>query len=206
MTYKGNQDSIDWIGRTGSHATRPLANGRIDLAPHEAKPEDYYNTVKDQWQSLYKQLGETRERVAELKAKLQPRLPYKEFQHFKQQYDQSVELLNKLTCEQADYRLLARAAAHNAFGSVFIEVAKRVLDKKVFFQIFNDARKILGRDAWDGIPERKRDYASAEERNRMNRHDGLKERRKHFRENHRKLYGDTLVWSDEMGGKIGKQK
>jgi hypothetical protein len=74
MTYKRAMQNSMWINRTGSHATVPSATGRVDLMPPWAiEPEEYYNTLRGQYQKLveYRQLLE--DKVRPLKEALKRR-------------------------------------------------------------------------------------------------------------------------------------
>lgn len=56
MTYKRTLDATTRIARTASHATKPHPLGRIDAIPRwAAEPEDYYNSLRQSYQSIVDQ-------------------------------------------------------------------------------------------------------------------------------------------------------
>jgi len=52
--FKNASDNLNFIARTASHATKPSHTGRINDIPSWARePEEYYNSIRDQYRSNY---------------------------------------------------------------------------------------------------------------------------------------------------------
>lgn len=199
--FKGTQDNNDWLKRTGSHATRPFANGRIDdLPPWAREPEEYYQSIKKQWDSILEQLHLARERVHDAKIRMRSSLPKIEYERINFKYEHDKRILLELEEKSKDYRMIARAAAKNSFGIVYKFCADRILDHETKTKLENEVQELLGRGETDRIEKGKEDLTK-EQIHRI----GLKTNRankfKRYCDNKK---GDrkTLVWSDEQGGRL----
>ena len=179
MTYKSTGDSKDWIERSGSHATRPSATGRIDDLPSWAKePEEYFNSINQQWQSIKQQTEKTKKELSDVNFRLKQTLAFADYERLACKRDDLADRVNELQQRSHDYRELVRAAAQNAYGTVFFYVAEKVLDLETVWKIQEQTREILGRGFSAGIDApRPPGYNK-----RKHRKDKLQDRRERFRD------------------------
>jgi hypothetical protein len=203
--FKGSQDNQDWLNRTGSHATRPLSNGSFSELPSWAKePEEYFNTIKQQWESILEQLHRARETAHATKLKLKNTLPRQEYDRLIFKYEHEKTLLLELERSSGDYRALVRAAALNAFGTVYMLCADRILDVETKMKLEKEVKEILGRIPSDGI-DNSRLNRSPEQILHETRRKNKQQRFKNSRDK-RKGENGSVVWSDEKGGLLSTPK
>jgi hypothetical protein len=146
MTFKNTSGSLNHIARVASASTRPRATGRIDLIPPDAKePEEYYNTIRDQYFEMNARFQHNQARLTELKAQLRQNLPKYGYERANAEYVNLKPQQAKLQDELAHLRIAVHAAGANAYGIVFKEVAKRVLDSETIVKIAREVEALLGR-------------------------------------------------------------
>jgi hypothetical protein len=147
MTYKNVSENLNHVGRVASAATREHANGRIDLIPRDAQqPEEYYNTIRDQYFEMSAAFQKNQTRLTELRATLRQRLPRSEFERANAEYNNLAARQTKMQGELVDLRRTVHAAGANSYGIVFSEVAKRLLDFETFTKIRRETDTLIGRN------------------------------------------------------------
>ncbi len=140
--FKTTQDNEDWLKRTGSHANRPFANGRIDDLPSWAQePEEYFNSLRQQYEMKMDCIKVAHKLVLELKT-AKGTHPLKSVQ---QRYDVALSELATLQKEAQLLKQLAHGASTNAWGMVFYVCCKELLDRDLFAKIEQEVTTILRR-------------------------------------------------------------
>jgi hypothetical protein len=191
MMYKQTSDSHDYLKRVGSHSTKAHPTGRIDDIPAwAADPEQYYNTLRDQYTNLINQLHKTEEQLVEINRKFKIRLPLKEFDHLRQHKERLGAIYAKLQSEVINLRPLVRALGAKSWTSVFYEVAFRLLNREDFKVIAAETRALLQRDQFEIRKGQEEDLTPAQRAANRRR-----ERRQDFH-NYRSTQS-VVVWSDE---------
>lgn len=143
MTFKSASENLSHISRVASASTRPRANGRIDLIPSDAKePEEYYNLIRDQYLAMSERFTSNQARLAELRQQGFNRKDHEE-------YAALAEQQTRLQTELTPLRHAVHAAGANAWGILFKEVARRVLDWDTFIKIENEVKALLGRPEYE---------------------------------------------------------
>jgi hypothetical protein len=146
MTFKATSEAENYLARTGSSSTRPMANGRIDMIPPDARaPEEYYRSIRDQYVAMNERFQANQRRLTELRAHLLRKLPLQEYEAVKAEYEALRPQQTVLQAELSRHRATVHAAGADAFGIVFKDIAKRILDNAVFMKIINEAEAVLGR-------------------------------------------------------------
>lgn len=146
MTFKGTSEGLNHIARVASAATRPRANGRIDLIPPDARePEEYYNTIRDQYLAMNSQLKSIQARLTELKLEMRETLPFERFSTLKRERDRLAEQYTALTPECKNLRAAVRVSGKDAWAVTFYGIAKRVLGVETFKKIEFEVQNLLGR-------------------------------------------------------------
>jgi hypothetical protein len=196
--YKSLHESHDHLKRIGSASTRPSRRGIIRDVPAWAKePEEYYNSLLEQYDQMTDQLHDLRERVIWLKKQLKARLPFETFKQLKDELDFAGPRLSELEINVGQLRTITRAAAVNAWGTVFYKCAELILDRETFLRIDDQAKEILQRQCQElgkAHSEKSRETKKAE-----NRKTQLKRRRKTFRDAYdRGLYQQSPQWNKGM--------
>jgi hypothetical protein len=192
--YKGSADRLSYLARVSSHATKPLASGRIDeIPPWAQEPEAYYNSVRDRYRSLAEQLTTAREKLTEINETLRNHLPFKEFEHLRQHKERLGARVVLLQEQASDYRVMARAAGEKAWMTVFYCVAEKLLSRDDLYAIRDETREILardpvevggGQDAW--TPGKRANRAVNKKR---------RQRRARFQKSHGPA--ERLVWQEK---------
>jgi hypothetical protein len=119
--YKSTQDQGDYFNRVASHATKPSRRGIIRDIPAWAKePEEYYNSLLEQHDTLMTRLHDTRERVIWLRKQLKATLPFETYERLQHELDFATPLLVDLEQQSGLSRAAVRSAANNAWGRCFI--------------------------------------------------------------------------------------
>jgi len=148
--FKNASDNLNFIARTASHATKPSRTGRINDIPSWARePEEYYNSIRDQYRSLADQLAKAQASLTDVNEKLKATLPFKEYDHLRQHKERLAARHSLLQQQAGHYRALARAAGANAWGVVLYHVAQRLLPPEDFLVIEKEVQDILGRERFE---------------------------------------------------------
>jgi Iap family predicted aminopeptidase len=146
MTYKTANENLNHIHRVASASTREHANGRIDMIPPNARePEEYYNTIRDQYFAMNASFVRNQERLRVLKEQLRHTLPHHDYLRVNAEYNNLASRQTKMQDDLSNLRLIVHAAGSQAFGTVFKEVAKLVLDYETFVKICREVETLLGR-------------------------------------------------------------
>ena len=179
--YKTTQDQGDFRNRVASHATKPSRRGIIrDIPAWASEPEEYYNTLLEQFDALTTRLHDTRERVIWLRRQLKASLPFETFTRLQHELDHAGPLLQELEQQSGLLRATVRAASNNAWGAVFYFLASERLPGDIFRDLDKATQELLQR------PHQELDKGAAEKppeyRKRKNRRGQLKDRREKVRE------------------------
>jgi len=146
MTFKSTSEGMNHIARVASASTRPHPNGRIDLIPTDARePEEYYNTIRDQYLAMNAQLKIIHARLTELKLQLRETLPFEKFGALKRERDQLAEQYSGLTEECKRLRADVRTSGKDAWAVTFYGIAKRILGTETFNKLDLEVKTLLGR-------------------------------------------------------------
>ena len=196
--FKDASDKQNFITRTASHATKEHRSGRIDAIPEWAeKPEEYYNSLKEQFESLRDQLRDANTRIEVVASKLKQTLVFKEYEPLQRERDRLTEIIRTIQPQIQVHRELLRAVAHDSWATMFYACAKLILDEEEFNKIDDETANTLRR--------RHQEYKAPEQINHQTKRNGIKKKRHNFREKY-KGNASTLVWSDERGGVVSADK
>jgi len=191
--YKGAHDKQSFTQRTASHATKPYASGRVDgIPPWAAEPEEYYRSIRGQWQALNDQLRDCQDKLAAIRQRLKTTLPRKEYDHLIGQREHLANRASVLQEQATSYRSLARQAGLHSWSATFYFVACKMLSKEQLYQIADEAQAILGRHV-NEIPKGHGEY-TPEKREAVKRQKRQQERRASFHKHH--PGPDRVVWKD----------
>lgn len=185
MTFKGTSEALNHIARVASASTRPHANGRIDLIPENARePEEYYNTIRDQYLLLNDQHGRTRQRLTEIKIELRATLPFEAYRALNEERERLAAQYSALTPQLVELRSLVRATGKDAWAVTFYNIAKRIIGVDAFIKLETEVELLLGRK----ITEVAKGEGEMSDRARIStqRGDNLRQRRKQMRERQRR--------------------
>lgn len=142
--------------RTGSSATKPFANGRIDVLPPGAQVfEEEYASVKARFLAIIDQCKDAADAVNDINRTLKNAVPREEFQRLSVRKDALVKTVAALQDSLSSFRVLVRAVGAESFAQVFKEVAFQ-LDKEFALKCRDQTVEILGRHAFEfaaGRPE-----------------------------------------------------
>jgi hypothetical protein len=190
--FKASSDKLDYINRVGSHATKARGTGRIDdIPPWAREPEEYYNSIRDQYQALADQFADVQAQLAVINEKLRVTLPFKDFENLRLHKERLAARCTMLQEQAKAYRSLARAAGEKAWATVFYHCAQFVLGKDEFRRIEEQTKEILARPQFE-IEAGRSDRSEAALENLRR-----KEKRQHRRHVFRARRQDhALVWCD----------
>lgn len=194
--FKGASDKSTYLDRTASHSTKEWASGRIDAVPPFAQEaEDYYRSLRNQYDRVLDQLFKANEAVHNLKVRLRQTLPHEEYKRCQTRYDDLIATKLALEASLTNLRPMVRAAAQNAWGIVYWHVAQRILDVDTRIKIEEQVREFLQREPTDGI---KRGSAELSE-NKRHSHTVRKNRKTRLNNLRMGRGGNlnVLVYSDE---------
>jgi hypothetical protein len=183
------------VNRVASASIKPYATGRIDQIPVEAKePEEYYNSVRDQYLLLSNQFQDVQAKLADINKQLRVTLPFPEFDRLNKEKQRLGDIHRKLQQECSDMRSLVCAAGRDAWAATFYAVARRCLEPEIFRKIDREVKDLLGRN----IQEIKIGEAqwSQTKRNSTQAREHRKRRGRAFRDN-RPEGGHRLAWDGE---------
>lgn len=62
--FKSSTNRQGFVGRTGSHSTKPSARGRLDAPWSAPEAVEYFNPIGERWDSLLKQCADVEKRLA----------------------------------------------------------------------------------------------------------------------------------------------
>jgi hypothetical protein len=194
--FKNSNDKLNYLNRTGSHATKESATGRINAIPQWAQePEQYYNSLRDQFIAIRDQRLDYQQKLTEIREKLKQTLPFKEFQALDAKREAIAAKYQTLEVEAGKYRSLARAAGEHSFANVFMHVAEQILDREMMIRIRKDAESLLGRPIFEVTAGQ--GEMSPESRASMQKQKVRQQRRQRLRDRMDRSVSHRLVWSDE---------
>ena len=146
MTFKSTSQNLSYVARVASASTRPHANGRIDLIPEDARePEEYYNTLRDQYLAMNQRHQDIRERLTAIKLKLRETMPYADFKKLLDEREALAGQYTELTSELVKLRADVRVSGKDAWAVTFYGIAKRFLDGETMKKIDREVGELLGR-------------------------------------------------------------
>lgn len=150
--FKKSSDREAFIHRTGSHATKEYASGRIDAIPTWAKePEEYYLSLRERVESVRHQLTAAQANMGQLTQKLKNQLPYAEYRIAQSQAAYWSDMCRALGQSLNNYTSLLRAAASNSWALVFYRCAEAHLAPDMLERISKDTTDLLGRPILDDL-------------------------------------------------------
>lgn len=146
MTFKGTSEALNHIARVASASTRPHANGRIDLIPDDARePEEYYNTIRDQYLAMNARHKSIQQRLTELKTEMRQTLPFELFRALSQEREDLAKQFTELTPALVKLRSDVRLTGKDAWAVTFYGIARRVLGVETFKKLDREVEILLGR-------------------------------------------------------------
>jgi hypothetical protein len=194
--YKTSSDQQHYLARTGSHSTKESRTGLIRNIPAWALPaEEYYNSLKEQFDLLIKQSEQTLAAMANLQSRLNHRLTYRETETIARQIKTYGERQQIIQQKLADHRQLLRWAGQNAFGLVFYHLAQSSLAPEQMQALEKNTQELMCRPRTEFTPARQE--MSEQKRDRLREKERLGRVRKHSRIERQRKKGDAMVWSDE---------
>lgn len=195
--YKNSTNQLHYIKRAGSHSTKESRTGRIDAIPAWAQePEDYYNSIRDQYRLLADQLIKLQTDLTEINIKLKVSLPRKEFDHLTQHRERLRARYTALQSQASSYRALARASAEKSWTTVFFYCAATLLKPEDFALLQKETRDILARPPQE---INKGEGELTEQQRRIVRAGGQRQkRRRKFREHYGKTPDDYVVRNNKI--------
>jgi hypothetical protein len=126
--YKKASQAQQRIHRTGSHATMPSATGRIDLMPAWAvEPEEYYNTLREQFAHLVDYLAVLRERIAPYTDMLKRPMLKDEYEDAREIHDEYGQMMAMIERQMEALRPLVRNADQCSRDALAWHLAKNHL-------------------------------------------------------------------------------
>lgn len=147
MTFKSTSQNLNHIQRVASASTRPRANGRIDMIPEDARePEEYYNSIRVQYEVLNREFYDIQIELSELNKKLKLTLPFSMFATLSAKRERLTTRYNEIKGEVGELRIIVRATGKEAWAFAFYAVARRVLDRELFIKLDQEVQELLGRN------------------------------------------------------------
>ena len=126
--FKKANDQLTYVGRTGSHATREHATGRIDMIPSSAEqPVEYFNTLHDQYKALQAQYQPLVKQAAVCREQLKRTMPHEQYRRTQASYVAACEAIARIEQQFAELRPLIRAARNDAKTEFMWQMAKTLL-------------------------------------------------------------------------------
>lgn len=194
--FKSTSENLNHINRVASASTREHATGRIDMIPAWARePEEYYNSVKQQWEVLSSRMREIADQLAEINYKLKRQLPRNEFDFLRSEKIRLGTIYTDLQPEAVKIREIVRAAAMDSWANVFYHCASLMLSREVFSSIDKATQEMLGRST-TGINKGRSEF-SEQKLAGTRRRENLQEKRQRFRDSVKSGDNRRLIWSDE---------
>jgi hypothetical protein len=146
MTFKGVSEGLNHIARVASASTRPHANGRIDLIPPDAlEPEEYYNTIRDQYIAMNARQKSIQVRLTEINLELRATLPFGKFKPLDDERQRLAQQYTELQSACVRLRAEVRTSGKDAWAVTFYGIAKRVLGSETFKKLEYEVEALLGR-------------------------------------------------------------
>jgi hypothetical protein len=142
--YRSSTDRQNFTARSGSHATKARATGRIDDVPAWAAKVER-NLLTDQYKLLQQQLANVAAGLDKIRAEL--KLPLKREEVVKLEASrEELRRLHRLLEQQADtFKSLAKAATASSWSTAFYYVAQQILDPADFYKLVEETDAITGK-------------------------------------------------------------
>jgi hypothetical protein len=146
MTFKTASDLQSYQQRVGSHATKEHPTGRIDAVPEWAvAPEEYYNTIKEQYALLQGTLYEICEEEKWCNIQLRSSLPFEEADRLRKQKFNLGQLHLEIQTNLHELRPILTEAGNQSWATTWRLLARNELDEAIFNRIEDMCREMLGR-------------------------------------------------------------
>lgn len=186
------------LAKSGSASPQGVADDRTKVDCDAEELGRRFISLKARFDRISRFVPETQMKIKQLQIKLNGgNLRPSEARRLRHELEDHHSLLKDAIREQIEYGNLAKAAAVDAFGATFLEVARLKLDIPTFQALFTETRTMLGRRPKAGIviprapeshsqPDRKR-------RGRLMHPDEAEV----LRAGRIRAGGGTMVWSDE---------
>lgn len=144
--YKSAMRNLMRITRTGNDATKPHPVGRVDMMPAWAEePEEYYNTLREQFARLVAYIDEFKTRIVPLDELLKhpSMISIDECVIAQERRDDYGRLVNIFKQQLAELDPLVKAADMASRDAIKFHLAKRYLDFDALQRIEADADKLV---------------------------------------------------------------
>jgi len=143
--FKYTSDKEQSLNRTGSHATKPFATGRVEVLPPEAKPwEEVFLSFSEQYKIAASKLDVAFAGVRKCDEKLLTTMPRQDFVATVRHRAQWVEKVTHYRGVCDGLMATAKKAASNSLAGCFLEAAKLVLTDQEFNAVMESAQQLLG--------------------------------------------------------------
>jgi hypothetical protein len=172
--FKTTADSQADRTRTASHATKPFANGRIDVLPPWAKPqEELYQSLKTQMQSMLDQRKHIEEEARYINERLKFTVPYEEWQRLTERRNLLTRQLDLVQEACIPLRTIARRVGEHTWLEAFFACAKTMLPDAMIKELLQTTDEIMGRRTFEIRPgsHEKTEHAKQTKRDAENRRD-----------------------------------
>lgn len=140
--YKTTSDNQNYLGRTGSHATKPQSNGDTGL-DHGAEFVNDIDLVSSR-ADLLRQKSELIGECQEISKRLLLTLPHDEYQRLASRrviLGSRLKIVDESLGRQKASLERIRRLNNQALGEALIEVARHRLSPGVFHQLLNEAKQ-----------------------------------------------------------------
>lgn len=157
-----------------------------------------FTCLKDRFDRISRLIPETRSKIRQIQERLNEGNHHpSERKRLRHELEDNHALLQDAIQEQIKFGNLAKAAAVDAFGATFLEVARLKLDVPTFQALFTETRTMLGRRPAAGIAvPRLPETTSQPDRKRRGRRTHPDEAEA-LRAGRIRAGGGNMVWSDE---------
>lgn len=137
--------------RTGNHSTKEAATGRVKLMPAWAlEPEEYYNTLRLQYDILVAHLHDLHEQIRPYTDTLKRNLPFTEYEAVKEIHSGFGQAIQIIQNELHALAPVVWAADHAARDAISFHLARRYLDFDTQQKIRAEADALV--KAWRVLP------------------------------------------------------
>ncbi|MBR1281305.1 hypothetical protein JQ597_04550 [Bradyrhizobium sp. AUGA SZCCT0177] len=186
------------LAKSGSASPQGAADERFEVDCNAEELGRHFISLKTRFDRISRFVPETQAKIRQLNIKLNGgNLRPSEAKRLRHELEEHHSLLKDAVREQINYAKLAKAAAADAFGATFLEVARLKLDIPTFQALFTETRTMLGRRPAAGVvvPRAPESHSQPDRKRRGRRmHPDEAEV---LRAGRIRAGGGTMVWSDE---------
>ena len=146
--HKNHSDSVNFLARVASHATKGSRTGDTSNIPVPLV-EVEYRTIKERYDDAAKNLFGLTEEVAHLRRRLMYTLPFEEYERVSSRVKKLGPIVSVKQNEIGNMKEIARALAHESWAETFYAVANLKLrgpdHLEALLSIENEVAELLGR-------------------------------------------------------------